>query len=220
MEIWLEGTVSHAFATERNRAWLNIETREVFSEPGWPYARRWSVFMVALAIQSGISLTVSVVSGSEGEVISYLRGELSHAEPELVVYEATREFDEMVLRGRFTHARRAHLEEPHPSVPNLDDLALPWHNIHSESNPSTWYRGGDVPSNTVPVLWETDDPICRTLVAIHCARDVAELLLEDPTTYGPGASDPISGSGEGFVSSILGDEFYRMFVVAATEERS
>jgi hypothetical protein len=113
-------------------------------------------------------------SGSEEEI----RDWVSEFRDYEIRYAATREFDEMVLRGRFTNARRAHSPTPGP-WPNVDGLDLEWNNIRKTLRTKI-ARGVDLPSRDVPAAWLGN---CRRAVAIHCLRDVAELVLRDPDVH-------------------------------------
>jgi hypothetical protein len=112
-----------------------------------------------------------VVSGTETDLITFL----SQFEDYEIRYEATREFDEMVLRGRFTNARRAH--SPYcGNWPNLDSLPITWKNLRKTQKPkSEVFRKFDLLSKDVPLTW-TSNP---KLVAIHCKNDVIETFLRD-----------------------------------------
>jgi hypothetical protein len=88
-----------------------------------------------------------------------------------VRYGATREFDEMICRGRFTNARRAHLPAPaFPAVPGAEDLR--WVNLKA---------GHPVPRDPDDLpSWDVSAALRRgdwDRVAVHNLRDVAELIL-------------------------------------------
>lgn len=90
-------------------------------------------------------------------------------------YSATREFDEMVLRGRFTNARRAHSKKA-GAWPNVDTADLRWKNIHKTLRPRSWTRAADVKSADVPEVWQAG---YKKVVAVHCLRDVLETAMRD-----------------------------------------
>lgn len=183
MDAWIESRTPEAFKAGEGfaRAWVDIETKKVPAPyPAWPYKKRWSVFMVGLAYQNDTDLHVQVYSGTEAELIDYLT-ELFFEDrmPDSVVYSATRGFDELVLEGRFTNARRPPQQFPGP-WPHLPARLLPWKNVRKEAQPLIVRRYPDVESAKVPDLWSSGDERNRALVAWHCYKDVAELLLRDP----------------------------------------
>jgi len=154
--------------------YLDLETVKVPTPDGYrmpngeALKRRWSVTMAGVA-RGGF---VWIVDGNgraaaEGNLLARLGELLAGAE---VRYAATREFDEMICRGRFTNARRAHLPVPtFPAVPGAETLA--WRNL---GRLPEYPRGDDVASRDVPAAlaegrWD--------LVAVHLLRDVAELIL-------------------------------------------
>jgi hypothetical protein len=155
--------------------WVDIETRKVPAPDGWAQKRRWAPFMVGIAgaADPGI-LFAEVRSGTEMEIVQWLR--------EFTGYEfrylATREFDEMVLRGRFTNARRAHATRPGP-WPNLNRAKIAWKNIRQMAGPKI-ARVPDVASKMVPRAWDRG---LQSLVAVHCLRDVLENVLRDSDVH-------------------------------------
>jgi hypothetical protein len=118
---------------------------------------------------------LDVVSGTEAELIDWFAASFENHQAR---YSATREFDEMVLRGRFTNARRAHRAEPGP-WPNLDGKKITWKNLRKIARPVTWQRSPDVASKEVPAAWSRGQ---KELVVRHCLKDVVELTLSDPAT--------------------------------------
>lgn len=185
MDYWIEEQFRGAFkGGEGFRCvWLDIETRKVPAPESWPFKNRWSVFMVAVAYQMDTDLVINVYSGTETELIGYLEELLFEAElPEWVVYSATRQFDEMVLSGKFTNARAAHQEYPGP-WPHLPSGIIPWRNIRKAEQPIGVERCPDLPSKDVPERWKAGDEESRALVAWHCYKDVIKLLLADPDSW-------------------------------------
>lgn len=172
LEFSLSG--SRIVGAERRVIWCDIETRKVEAPVGWSQKRRWAPFMMAYAgaMDPGIFFC-DVVSGEEAELVDNFKTCFEDFE---VRYAATREFDEMVLRGRFTNARRAHSTIA-GSWPNLDSVSLKWNNRRKVLVPETWNRAADVLSVEVPAAWERGEGDC---VALHCLRDVVELVLRDP----------------------------------------
>ena len=157
--------------------WLDIETEKVLADNSWGQKMRWRTFMAGIAWVDAGYLYVGIVSDSESGIISWLRKILKGEE---VRYCATREFDEMVLRGRFTNARRAHAEKP-GKWPNLNsERSITWTNIRKNALARTWERAEDVESKDVPAVWQDGQ---RKLVATHCFRDVLENVLRDPQVH-------------------------------------
>jgi hypothetical protein len=151
---------------------IDLETTKVPAPDGFrmpngePLRRRWSVVMAGIARDGMVTL---IDSGSELDRLSEI-GELLAGATE-VRYGATREFDEMICRGRFTNARRAHLPAPaFPAVPGAEEL--PWRNVRKLMTPDA-PRGEDVESYRVSESlaageWEA--------VAVHLLRDIVELI--------------------------------------------
>jgi hypothetical protein len=93
-----------------------------------------------------------------------------------IVYSATRQFDEMILKGRFTNARRAHEPDPfYPALPDAEDLD--WQNIRNIMGiKDEIIRAEDTPSKGVVHEYDHGDP---GLVLIHNLRDVVEMIMVD-----------------------------------------
>lgn len=151
-------------------AYLDLETTKVptdgFVMPnGEALRRRWRVTI------AGIGLNGWILIGEyadEAEMLSWAGLVLREARD--VCYSATREFDEMICRGRFTNARRAHLPRPtFPAVPGAE--ALNWQNVRT---PHFSERGPDVPSREISRAMA--DGRYRA-VLVHNLRDVAELVM-------------------------------------------
>jgi hypothetical protein len=156
--------------------WLDIETRKVAAPAGWSQKNRWQTFMIGIAgaMDPGV-LFAEVRSGTERELVDWI-SEFRNYE---IRYCATREFDEMVLRGRFTNARRAHSPRPGP-WPNLDGEKLRWRNIRKMMRERSWDRALDCPGRAVPALWAGGQ---EELVATHCLRDVLENVMLDSEVW-------------------------------------
>jgi len=97
---------------------LDIETRKVPVVPpivsrGRPVTKRWQVFMIGVKVV-GSSVPVTVFDGGERQVLISLDGWLGRVNVTRIYYQATRQFDEMILRGRFINARRELLDKPGP----------------------------------------------------------------------------------------------------------
>lgn len=149
---------------------LDIETEKVtLPSPlkmpnGELLRRRWAVTTVGMAVRGKIK----IIDGEELAVLGEVRRQLRD-ETE-IQYAATREFDEMILRGRFTNARRAHL--PAPRFPALSGAEqIRWKNL---GRLPPVKRGTDVESRDVPAA-RRDGRWCDVMV--HNLRDVCELIL-------------------------------------------
>jgi len=147
-------------------AYVDIETEKVeLANPVRGFPRRWRPFLVGLA--SGSTLTL--VAGEEAELVAEVESRLSGKE---VRYAATKRFDELVLTGRFTNARRAPLPEPGP-WPAVAVDAASWKNLGRQPEND---RAADVASIEAPVAWYDGR---ERAVLVHCLRDVVELLMAD-----------------------------------------
>lgn len=191
-----------------NVTWLDIEARKVpvGDRSSFPYKRRWQPFMVGLGyIEHVGALVVEVFAGTEEEIISYLTDSFEDNGPSEIRYQATREYDEMILRGRFTNARRAHTPGPTGEWPVFDPPRVTWTNQRKVQRPLRFGRAVDLPrGEKIPVYWDRDGE--RDMVALHCARDVAHNILTDPTipivgdlerwmlTHPPGAFEGVERS--------------------------
>jgi hypothetical protein len=164
---------------EGGSAFLDLETVKVATggyrmANGENLARRWSIALAGVARGGKIYLLDG--EGDETAVRNVLAATLFGANE--VVYGATREFDEMICKGRFTNARRAHEPEPFfPSVYGAERLS--WRNVGPGKSGTE--RGEDCPSRDVPALLasRTEDGWDRVMV--HLLRDVADLVLEAGT---------------------------------------
>src|ERR1043166_2443501 len=141
---------------------------------GEPLRNRWSAFLAGVARDGEIRL---VERDSEGAELGFLYGvREAIGDAAEVRYAATREFDEMIMRGRFTNARRAH--EPVPFYPALPDADLMyWRNVFSREDRG-YPRADDVASRDVSATYYgRGRPADPDLVMIPLLRDVAELIL-------------------------------------------
>lgn len=160
----------------RGVAFLDLETEKVPTPAGFrlpsgePLRRRWAMTLAAVA-RDGL-LTLVDCEGSERAGLAELSDLCVDADR--VVYAASRQFDEMVVRGRFTNARRAHL--PRATWPSAAGSARwRWENVRKAGR-SGAERGVDVASRLVPsVLRSGGDGWERC--AIHCLRDACDLVL-------------------------------------------
>lgn len=156
-------------------AYLDIETRKIdfgeYLDDGWLLKRRWSAFAIGIAAGGVVTMNATydepLLLKSAAKLIGYRS----------VTYAATRQFDEMILKGRFTNARRAHAERPmYPAMPGASSRI--WHNIYREVRESNrnLTREHDIDSKNVPDYWCTDQ---RILILVHLLRDVLELVMAD-----------------------------------------
>jgi hypothetical protein len=161
-------------------AYLDLETVKVpcaFTFPtGEKLGRRWSAFLAGVARNGEIRF----VERDRDDELGFLDGVYETIGGESayeVVYRATRKFDEMILRGRFTYARRGPAESPF--YPALRDAEyLNW--VCERPNPTCWWeseRERELPSADVPATYyglgrERD----TGLVLIHLLRDVVGMI--------------------------------------------
>lgn len=161
---------------ESDRIWFDIETKKVLAPESWPYRRRWQPFMVSMVRSVGGVLTLEVwASDDEVVLIESLNELFCERSPKELAYDATRDFDKMVLAGRFTNARRAFSPCP-GSWPHLEENDFRWINLRRVLLPSP-ARRADCLSKDVPKLWTNGK---KSIVSLHCARDSADLALRDP----------------------------------------
>jgi hypothetical protein len=168
---------SPILGNEKSVIWLDIETRKIDAPTSWPYQRRWQPFMIGFcgASDPGIFWAMVVASENELALIEFMREFVYDGDLE-IRFKATRDFDEMVLRGRFTNARRALSNVP-GDWPNLNDEKITWKNIRKQLGEKLFERSEDCRSKDVPVLWAKGE---KKIVTRHCLRDVIELFLCDP----------------------------------------
>jgi hypothetical protein len=158
---WFEGTMLDLET-------VKVPTAEGFRLPsGEPLRRRWSIALAGVARDGRVWIVAG--EGDEATALEELGDAL--ASSETVTYAATREFDEMICRGRFTNARRAHLPAPtFPVVPGAEEIG--WRNLGASSRVSR--EANDLPSRDVPAALARGDV---DAVMVHLLRDVAELIL-------------------------------------------
>lgn len=154
-------------------ALIDLETRKVpaprgFRMPnGEALKRRWSVFAAGVAVSDWIYL----VWGDDEEALLGRIGELLDGS-NLVGYFATRQFDEMICRGRFTNARRAHLPLPtFPAVPGAEEFD--WVNMRNLGMVFPERPGEQIASRDVPKAWDAGR---REEVLEHLLWDVEALI--------------------------------------------
>ncbi len=151
-------------------AYLDIETRKVPTREGFrmktgePLGRRWSAYLAGVAWAGTIALVER--TGSEPMFLSAVREALGNADT--VVYRATRRFDEMILKGRYTYARRGPEDVPfYPAMPDAEELT--WDCRSPLTRPES--RRDDIRSEAAAGEPDAD------LLLIHNLRDVVELVL-------------------------------------------
>lgn len=151
--------------------WLDIETRKVPAPKGWYQRMRWQPFLVGLAWREGDALTFTVTEfKNERELIDELNVVVEYR------YTATRDFDEMVLKGRFVNARHGFAAVP-GKWPHLNLGHQTWSNIRKYREPKRYKRPPDIEPKRVPEEWAKGN---KDGVARHCLKDVMELILRDP----------------------------------------
>jgi len=153
---------------------LDLETEKVPATAGFRMKNgeilrnRWSAFLAG--VTSFRRITIIERTGSEIAFLAAVRGAI---ETKAVAYRATREFDEMILKGRFTNARRAHEDTPFfPSMPGAEELS--WRCYKPDG--LQFVRDHDCESRDVPLIWR-QEPEARIVVMVHLLRDVCELIM-------------------------------------------
>jgi hypothetical protein len=156
-------------------ALLDLETRKIdlanhyILPNGRTLRRRWSAFAAGVATSNGIRL---LATNSEETLLAHVSNAIGSRE---VKYAATRQFDEMILKGRFTNAREKHAENSfYPSMPFAEQMK--WTNIYKRVAivHQVACRTIDVESKNVPKMWAAG---AHAIVLIHLLRDVCELML-------------------------------------------
>ena len=153
-------------------SFVDVETAKVPTPLGYtmpngePLSRRWRVIAAGAATGGEIVL---VHDESEVKLLNGFGKELLIERP--IVYSATREFDEMSLKGRFTYVRRAHLPEATwPAMPYAEKYD--WRN--GKNAVRLRRMASDCASKDVPDLWAKGN---QEAVLVHLLRDVAELIV-------------------------------------------
>jgi hypothetical protein len=151
-------------------AYLDLETRKVPCKWEFPsgekLSRRWMAFIAGVATNGKITIIES--SGDEHSFLSGTRMAIGQADT--VVYRATNSFDEGILKGRYTYARRGLAEVPfYPAMPDAE--ALTWDRRRDLGDLAD-VRERELDSRYVSV-YERDPG----LVLVHNLRDVVELVL-------------------------------------------
>jgi hypothetical protein len=153
-------------------AYLDLETRKVpcrWAFPnGVPLGRRWSAFIAGVGTRGHIRIVES--AGDERAFLAGVREAIGKADT--VLYRATNTFDEGILKGRFTYARRGWADEAfYPAMPDAEELT--WdRRKHDPRNRWQSMRERELDSRYVSVTYERDS----ALVLVHNLRDVVELI--------------------------------------------
>lgn len=157
-------------------ALVDFETRKVPTPAGTTHANgeplktRWQIFAAGIALDGKIFILYTEDGEREEDFLGRIGDMLELADE--VGYFATREFDEMIARGRFTNARRAHAPAPYfPAVPGAD--ALPWRNLRRSGERFPERPGSQIPSKDVPTAWKAGR---RAEVLDHLRWDVEQLV--------------------------------------------
>jgi hypothetical protein len=160
-------------------AYLDLETRKTptdnyIMDNGEPLRRRWQAFAAGVASGEQISI---IASEWEEHLLTLIAQEI---EDNTIKYAATRQFDEMIMKGRFTNARRAHETAPFfPVMPGAEQRE--WVNIYKiVTGTEVTGRVADIPSRLVPKAWDDGR---RAVVLVHLLRDVCELILAETRDY-------------------------------------
>lgn len=161
-------------------AYLDLETVKVPTPSGFIMSngerlrQRWSIAMYGVAIDGDVRISANLSEMQNVVGLGSILSSLDHVVDE-VVYAATREFDEMIAKGRFTNARRAHEPAPFfPPVPGAE--MLPWRNLRKIPKWIIEERSGDFESKDVPAYLAAGR---HEEVMVHLMRDVVNLILAD-----------------------------------------
>jgi hypothetical protein len=152
-------------------AYLDLETRKVpceWSFPnGVPLGRRWMAFIAGVATAGKITIVES--AGDEHSFLSGTR--MAIGEADTVIYRATNTFDEGILKGRYTYARRGWADEAfYPVMPDAEELT--W-DRRRHLGAIDGLRERELDSRYVSTTYERNPG----LVLVHNLRDVVELVL-------------------------------------------
>jgi hypothetical protein len=155
-------------------AYLDLETVKVpcdwTSPAGEKLGRRWSAFLAGVAWDGAIRLVEREEGETELGYLASVRNVMLGSDT--IVYRATRKFDEMILKGRYTYARRGPAPEPfYPVMPEAEDLT--W-SCERPDPDGFWesVRERELASRNVSETWMSDPGLVR----LHLLRDVCELI--------------------------------------------
>jgi hypothetical protein len=186
-------------------AMLDIETCKVSADDhimdnGELLRQRWAAFAAGIATGTYLGSRITLLASYDEPEL--LRRTALDIQDRTIKYAATRGFDEMILKGRFTNARRSHDKNPfYPTMPGAEDRT--WVNIYSKMGavlPAV-KRAPDIDSKNVPIAWERG---AHTVVLIHLLRDVAELII---------ASGDADQNALGWCIKVLRDTKYAAYVL-------
>jgi hypothetical protein len=154
--------------------WVDIETRKTRDAIG-PF---WEPILIGMGFRHEDRWFVELNYSwdDKDEWVDVAHGPV--ADSDMMIYAATREFDEMVLKGRFTNARRAHLPKRPRSRAGISETAYVWANIRKLMAEPFYERDLDVLSKEVPLFWQNSPG--DKAVLVHLFRDVLELMVRDP----------------------------------------
>lgn len=160
-------------------SYLDIETKKVDVKPfiretGEKVTKRWEPILIGLGFrfegQGYVEMTYEW--DDWGEWFSGVKNR-----SDLILYGACRrEFDEMILKGRFSNARRAHLPKRPKGFPGVDENLFRWLNVHQYKKLIKSSRDRDIESISVPDKWPKE----MDRIIVHNFRDVIEIILMDP----------------------------------------
>lgn len=160
--------------------WIDIETEKVptpagfVMENGEPMKRRWEPILIGTGYSFdgcvGIDLAYNF-----SDWVGYMNSLAGDADR--MIYNATREFDEMILKGRFTNARRAHLSKRGP-WPGIAEKLFVWDNARKRMRAKVerCYDEYDSESKLIPKIWNDGK---EDVVLTHLLRDIVDLILRD-----------------------------------------
>ena len=165
-----------------NCCYVDIETTKVkLTTPvvmanGELLKSRWEPIAIGLGNKSRSDWWATLMFDFEGsEWVKELTDWQSDHDYFYALYGATREFDEMILKGKFTNARRAHLKTKPREWPGISPDLFCWLNLRKIQRPRH-ARDLDILSKNIPNAW----PELKLEVLVHLYRDVVELILSDP----------------------------------------
>lgn len=161
----------------KDLAWLDIEGVKVKAPESWSQQTRTKAFMVGIGRFVEDGFLVHIYTGKEEYVMNAVK---TVAHDRTLVYYATRDYDRMVLEGKWTQFRRSMSDRP-GDWPNVGDGWF-WQNLRDITTYQrmTWdrlrsIRSPDVESKAVPEIWTVNPD----LVILHNVRDVIELAVLD-----------------------------------------
>jgi hypothetical protein len=168
-------------------AYLDLETRKTPTNGhtmanGEVLNQRWEPFAMGVAVNDEVHL---IYGGTEiqrlTELEKLLDTNLPTGEKRVIHYTASRQFDEMILRGRFTNVRRAHEDKPfYPAMRDPDKYG--WKNMALDKENTRTAPPDDIPSKDVPAYWARNEGKDREQVLSHLRADVEWMVKERSDT--------------------------------------